>query len=227
VKKRTSGSTTTIMCRACVCRRINAPAIIFCGASTMTSAPALVGELLEKIVEAQMNVKTFSEREFGIVQRSCGMGDDYAGLISPDMYGEFCYPYMQTLYDSYGLQGRSLHCETLKRGHHKYLLQLRIDHYDPGVNPDLAVEDILEECPGLFFTYNLFTVRDMVNGSPATIQARCENLIRRGAPGLMTEITVKTPEENIDAFLQTMRPYSPAPAEEPQRRSPEHLLPKD
>ena len=119
--------------------------------------PELIKELLEKVVEAQCNVMTFSEKEFGLKRTSCGMGDDYGGLISPDMYGEFCYPYMKILYDKYGIEGRSLHCESLKRGHHKYLNMLKLDSYDPGVNEDLCIEDILEECPGMFFTYNLFT----------------------------------------------------------------------
>ena len=186
--------------------------------------PELIKELLEKVVEAQSNVMTFTEKEFGIKRKSCGMGDDYAGLISPDMYGEFCYPYMKTLYDTYGFEGRSLHCETLKRGHHKYLNMLGIDSYDPGVNEDLTIEDILEECPGMFFTYNLFTVHDMINKKPDAIREMCEDYIKRGAPGIMTEITIATPEENIQAFLDIVRKYEP---QEKQNKRPEDLLPKD
>ncbi len=184
--------------------------------------PERVKELLEKIVEAQCNVMTFSEKEFGIKRRSCGMGDDYAGLISPDMYGEFCYPYMKILYDTYGLEGRSLHCETLKRGHHKYLNMLKIDSYDPGVNGDICIEDIQEECPGMFFTYNLFTVHDMVNKGPEAIRELCFDYIRRGAPGIMTEITVGTSEENIKAFLEVMRRN-----ESKEQSKPEFILPKN
>jgi uroporphyrinogen-III decarboxylase len=176
-------------------------------------SPKLVHELLEKIVQAQMNVMTFSEWEFGVVRRSCWMGDDYAGLISPAMYGEFCYPYMNRLFETYGAEGRTLHCETLKRGHHRYLNQMKIDHYDPGVNPDITIEDIREECPGLFFTANLHTVRDMVNKRPAEIRGQCEDFIRREAPGIITEITVNTPEENIHAFLETMRRHASQHAE--------------
>ncbi|MCD4824716.1 MAG: hypothetical protein K8S55_08915 [Phycisphaerae bacterium] len=190
--------------------------------------PELIKELLEKVVQAQCNVMSFSESEFGLKRTSCGMGDDYAGLISPDMYGEFCYPYMKILYDAYGFESRSLHCETLKRGHHKYLNMLKIDSYDPGVNEDLSIEDILEECPGMFFTYNLFTVRDMVNETPEAIRELCENYIRRGTPGIMTEITVKTPEENIHAFLEVVRKYEPREERnEPHNERPEDFLPKD
>ncbi|MDD5596952.1 MAG: uroporphyrinogen decarboxylase family protein [Victivallaceae bacterium] len=185
--------------------------------------PELIKELLEKIVEAQCNVMVFSGKEFGITRKTCGMGDDYAGLISPEMYGEFCYPYMKTLYDAYGIEYRSLHCETLKRGHHKYLNMLEIDSYDPGVNKDLSIEDILEDCPGMFFTYNLFTVSDMVNKTPAAVKGLCKDYIRRGAPGIMAEITVKTPEGNISAFLETMREYEPPGKKE----RPEDLLPRD
>ncbi len=173
----------------------------------VVTAPELVHELLSKIVRAQMNVMTFSEREFGIVRRSCWIGDDYAGLISPEMYGEFCYPYMNRLFEAYGPEGRTLHCETLKRGHHRYLNLMEIDHYDPGVNPDITIEGIREECPGLFFTINLHTVRDMIDKAPDAIRAQCEDFIRRGAPGVITEITVNTPEENIRAFLETMREH--------------------
>ncbi|MCF7854979.1 MAG: hypothetical protein K9N51_09290 [Candidatus Pacebacteria bacterium] len=185
--------------------------------------PGLVKDLLQKIVDAQENVMTFSEKEFGITRCSCGMGDDYAGLISPDMYGEFCYPYMKQLYDAYGVEGRSLHCETLKRGHHKYLNMLKIDSYDPGNNYDVTIEDILEECPDIFFTYNLFTVRDMVNKAPSAIRELCADYIRRGAPGIMTEITVNTPEENIQAFLDIMRAHESGPDND----RPDHVLPRD
>jgi uroporphyrinogen-III decarboxylase len=176
-------------------------------------SPELVHELLGKIVRAQMNVMMFSERQFGIVRRSCWMGDDYGGLISPTMYGEFCYPYMNRLFETYGAEGRTLHCETLKRGHHRYLNMMKIDHYDPGVNPDLTIEDIREECPGLFFTINLHTVRDMVNKTPDEIRGKCEDFIRRKAPGIITEITVNTPAENIRAFLETMRHHASPQAE--------------
>jgi uroporphyrinogen-III decarboxylase len=185
-------------------------ATILRGTDIMTDlvmSPDLVKELLEKIVEAQCNVMTFTEREFGIEVRSCGMGDDYAGLISPDMYEAFCFPYMKQIYDRYGEQARSLHCETLKRGHHQYLNRLKLTSYDPGVNPDITIEDILKECPGLFFTINLHTVRDMVNKLPDGIRAMCEDYVRRGAPGVMAEITVRTPEENIRAFLEAGKTY--------------------
>ena len=186
-------------------------------------SPALVKELLEKVVEAQCNVMNFTERELGIDIKTCGMGDDYAGLISPDMYGEFCFPYMKQLYDRYGQDARSLHCETLKRGHHKYLNMLGLTHYDPGVNPDITLEDIRVECPGLYFTVNLFTVRDMVNKAPDEIRKLCKDYIHRGAPGVMTEITVKTPEENIRAFLETVREYEQGPKREAEGPT----LPKD
>ncbi len=189
----------------------------------VVTEPELVKELLEKIVEAQRSVMTFSEQEFGIKRNSCGMGDDYAGMISPDMYADFCYPYMKQLYDEYGTESRSLHCETLKRGHHRYLTMLKIDSYDPGVNPDLSIEDILEECPGMFFTYNLFTVRDMLNGNPDSIRDLCEDYIRRGAPGIMTEITVRTPEANIVAFLEAVRRHDKGS----HRAEPSLVLPKD
>jgi len=167
----------------------------------------LVKELLEKIVEAQCNVMSFSEKEFGIHIESCGMGDDYSGLISPDSYAEFCYPYMKMLYEEYGVNNRSLHCETLKRGHLKYLRMLEIDHFDPGVDEDLTIEDILNELPGVFFTFNIFTVRDMLNGTPETIKKLYKQYVLRGAPSIMTELTVGTPEDNIHAFLESAREF--------------------
>lgn len=169
--------------------------------------PDLIKELLDKIVETQCNVMAFSEKEFGIHIESCGMGDDYSGLISPASYAEFCYPYMKALYEKYGIKQRSLHCETLKRGHLKYLKMLKIDNFDPGVDEDLTVEDILEELPDTIFTFNLFTVRDMVNGTPESIRNLYSQYVRRGAPSIMTELTVGTPEENIQAFLKVAREF--------------------
>ena len=162
--------------------------------------------LLEKCTEANISVIRMVAELSGRKAESIWMGDDYGGMMSPDMYQEFSYPYLKKVYEKYNIKNKTLHCETLKKGHLKYLGMLGADWYDPGVNDDLSVKDIIEETD-VKFTYNLFTVRDMLNGYPETIKKRYIEIVHDGAPAVTAEICRGTPKENIAAYVNIAREY--------------------
>jgi len=162
--------------------------------------------LLQKCTETSIVLTGMLGELFGCNAESMWLGDDYGGLISPEMYSEFSYPYIKRIFDTYNPIKRTLHCETLKKGHLKYLKMLEVDWYDPGVNNDLTVEDIISETD-VKFTYNLFTVRDMLNGNPETIRKKYFEIIESGAPAVTAEICRGTPSENVLAYVNTAREF--------------------
>jgi len=160
--------------------------------------------LLNTCAGANMAIIKLAREISGEKPDAIWVGDDYSGLISPEMYGEFSYPYLQMVYECVDVKRRVLHSETLKKGHLKYFEKLKIDFYDPGINDNLSVKDILEATDA-DFSYNLFTVRDMMNGTPASIRAKYLEIIGDGAPFVTAEISPGTPRENVLAYVGAAR----------------------
>ncbi len=133
-----------------------------------------------------------------------GITDDYGGLVSPEHYGRFVAPYLERLYSAYPGASRSLHAETLHKEHLTFLDQIDIADYDPGMNQYLSIEAIRERTD-TFFYWNLFTSRDMLQGTPESIRKLITESVEQGAPGIMTEICRGTPKENVRAFLSCVR----------------------
>lgn len=161
--------------------------------------------LIEKCLDVNIQTTRFIEKLSGKKLESLWIGDDYGGMISPELYGKFDYPYLERFYQAFGVR-RSFHCETLRKGHLKYLNMLGIDFFDPGISDFLTVKDIICECRAPF-SYNLFTVRDMLNGTPETIRNTYMRIVEDGAPSVTAEICRNTPKENILAFVEIARKY--------------------
>ena len=169
---------------------------------------AAVKHLIEIAAGTTIEIIRFRDKYTGVRTESVCMTDDYGGLISPQMYQEFCLPYMIAVFEALNIEEnkRALHCETLKRGHLKYLDAAGISWFDPGVNEHLSVTDILAET-AVTFAYNIFTVRDMKESTPENIGQLYRQAVADGAPEMMTEICRDTPPENIKAFLNVAREY--------------------
>lgn len=133
-----------------------------------------------------------------------GIADDFAGLISPEMWPEFVMPYYRRIYEALGDGPRSMHSELLHPGHLPFLLDLGITNFDPGNDQYLTVEDLVA-CDGLNFTWNLFTVRDMQRGTPESIRSLYVSCVERGATAVVTELCRGTPPENVRAFIEVAR----------------------
>lgn len=136
-----------------------------------------------------------------------GIADDMAGTLSPAMWPEFVVPYWRRIYEALGPGRRSVHTELLRPAHLPFLTELGIDSYDPGNDQYLTVEDVVRGVGDMRFTWNLFTVRDTMEGTPESIEALYTNAVEVGAPAMMTELCRRTPRENVRAFVEVARRY--------------------
>ena len=136
-----------------------------------------------------------------------GIADDMAGNLSPALWPEFVLPYWQRIYDTLSDGRRSLHSELLRPAHLPLLASLGLSHFDPGNDQYLTASDVVRGAPGLRFSWNLFSVRDMLQGTPESIRAAYVAAVNAGAPEVMTELCRGTPRENVYAFLEVARQH--------------------
>ncbi len=169
----------------------------------MVTNPSEVKALLEIITETAVRVVRFQRQFTGKKPDEIGMDDDYGGLVSPRIYEEFNYPYIKRIYDEAGTQRRHLHSETFGRGHLPYVCRLGITDYDAWPYHDLTVEDVKEELPDTFFTWNIETTKDLFVDRPDRIKAKFRHAVAAGAPGLPLYICARgVPQANVKAFIE-------------------------
>jgi uroporphyrinogen-III decarboxylase len=130
-----------------------------------------------------------------------GIADDHAGNLSPAMWPEYVLPYYAQIYEQLGTTRRSMHTELVRTGHLPLLKQLDLDHINYGENQYLGVRDVVEGL-GVPFDWHIKTVPQMLQGTPAQIQAAYHQAVADGAPEMICELTVGTPVENIRAFIK-------------------------
>ena len=150
--------------------------------------PAESKALLELCADVNIAVLSFWKETTGKDIKFLWFGDDYSGLISPELYGEFSYPYIKKIYDYAEKPYMMLHCETLKKGHLKYLDMMGVNFFDPGNNENLSV-------------------KDMLYGTPESITNKYMQCVADGAPAMTAEICRKTPDENIRAYIDIAKKY--------------------
>lgn len=169
--------------------------------------PSALKELLEIITDTAIRLLKFEEEVTGKGIESIGMDDDYGGLISPEMYREFNFPYMKRIYGEFGKRERFIHSETLGKGHLKYLRELGITNYDAWPFGTLAINDIKEKLPGTFFSWN-YTTRELYSFTSEQIKAKFRNSVVEGAPMVNLNLCARRiPKENIRAFLEIVKSF--------------------
>jgi len=169
--------------------------------------PKEMKKLLELVTETSLLLREVIEKVTGKKIEATGIADDFSGLLSPEQYEEFAYPYQKKIYETYGKKGRSLHSELLHREHLKFLPMLGVTHYDPGTDQYLSVKDILAEIPDIPFSFNLKSSTDMLQGNPETIKEKYRKIVADGAPEIMTELCRGVPKENIFAFIEVAKEF--------------------
>ncbi len=171
--------------------------------------PRRVHRLLSMITENALRLTESLKAKLGEAYTpvvSVGATDDYSGLISPQHYEQFEFPYLDQLYKAYDVPRRHLHAETLHPEHLAFLSRMGVTQYDPGMDQYLCIETIRNNTD-VFFYWNLHTVGDMLQGHPAGIREKYRDSIGKGAPGMMTEICRRTSPDNIRAFLEVARSF--------------------
>lgn len=138
---------------------------------------------------------------------AAGIADDMAGMLPPALWPEFVLPYWERIYQELGPGRRSVHTELLRPGHLHFLTELGMDAYDPGNDQYLEVTDVVPLVGTMDVSWNLYTVRDMLNGTPDTIRTTYENAVAAGMKTMMCELCRATPRENVHAFVEVGRRF--------------------
>lgn len=166
--------------------------------------PRAAHALLSLVTDLEIAFRRATREVSGAHPCGASVSDDFAGCISAPMWPEFVLPYWSRLLEAQGPGTRSLHSELLRREHLRFLPQLGFDVFDPGMDQYLTVKMIREEID-IPFTWNIFTSRDMLQGTPASIQAAYRQAVADGAPMMTVEVCRHTPRENIHAYLEVAR----------------------
>ena len=166
--------------------------------------PAAAQALLELTTELAIRYRRYALEVMGLEPVDVGISDDFAGCISPRHWPSMVLPYWERIYAALGTGRRYLHSELLRPGHLKFLEPLGIAEYDPGMDQYLSVKAILAETR-VPFTWNLFTSRDMMQGTPESIEALYRQAVADGAPKMTAELCRGTPEANVQAYLAVAR----------------------
>ena len=81
-----------------------------------------------------------------------GNPDDFAGMLPPAMFAEFVVPYWERLYAGQQSTSRFLHSELLREEHLPFLVDAKIDRYDPSADQYVTPELLSRKCPCPFRT---------------------------------------------------------------------------
>ena len=170
--------------------------------------PAVAHHLLDVVTETYIRFVRYVRRVNGQAEQGAvGIADDMAGTMSPAMWPEFVVPYWERIYEALGPGPRTVHTELLHREHLRFLKPIGIASYDPGNDQYLTVYDVVAGAGDMDFSWNLFTVRDMLEGTPESIRALYTEAVAAGARHMMTELCRGTARENVHAFVEIARLY--------------------
>jgi len=138
------------------------------------------------------------------------LADDFASLISPDMWSEFVIPYWNRYYEgSASGTYRWVHCEDMLVPHLKYLKDAKISEYQPSVSDKLTVASIKEntDIPFDWMIYS-WIILEM---SDKEIQDWVDYVVREGITKPRTQINAMTfrtgKTDRIFAFLDAFEKY--------------------
>ncbi len=146
-----------------------------------------------------------------ISPRGCGLADDFASLISPDMWPEFVVPYWNQLYEGLTTgSSRFLHCENLAPAHLRHLKSAKVTYFQPSVSPMLTLEKVREntDIPIDWLLYPFH----IVNMSDEEIQEWVDTTVRAGVTIIRTQFGRFACEngklDRIKAFYRAFEKYS-------------------
>ncbi|NPV06334.1 MAG: hypothetical protein HPY83_00050 [Anaerolineae bacterium] len=170
--------------------------------------PEVAHHLLGVVTQTYISFVRYARRINGQPETgNTGIADDMAGMLPPALWPEFVLPYWLRIYEELGPGRRSVHTELLRPDHLRFLRELRIDAYDPGNDQYLQVEDVIGLVGHMDVSWNLHTVRDMLDGTPATIRTTYTAAVDAGMRHMMTELCRRTPRENVAAFVEVAREH--------------------
>jgi len=129
--------------------------------------PEKAKRFLSLLTDSIVGFHHFTNKVNGMLEvnpHSAGLADDFASLISPDMWSEFVVPYWNQYFEGLTTGTRSVHCENLAPAHLKYLKDVRLSHYQPSVSNLLTIENVKANTDipfdWLLYSYNITEMSD-------------------------------------------------------------------
>lgn len=150
----------------------------------------------------------------GLRKDSCGLADDFASLVSPDMWDEMVIPYWNQYYEEQSVEGckRFVHVEGLSPKHLPKLGLAHINHYQPSVSDRIRLEDALEQRGKAYdyFDWLLYAYR-VTEMTDEEIQAWVDRVVAENVTTIRTQIgefTCKAQKfDRISAFYRAFEKY--------------------
>jgi uroporphyrinogen-III decarboxylase len=167
--------------------------------------PAHAHRLLDVCTEVFIRWTRASQKVTEETANVVAICDDYAGMLGPDLWPEFVLPYYRRIIDALGPNGCWMHTELVHRQHLPLLRDMNIIYINFAENQYITIRDVFEELPKTPFGWHILSVKDMLQGTPASIKARYREIVAAGVNEVRCELTVGTPPENICAFVDIAR----------------------
>lgn len=158
--------------------------------------PLKVKEFLRLVTDSIIKFKQFIRVFTGqskIDSAVGGLADDFASLISPNLWDEFVVPYWEQYYNGITTGKRRLHAENLSPEHLGYLKKCKIDFYDPSVSSKLNPKNIKESID-IPFSWLLPTF-ELIYMSKYDIEKWVYGALENGASLIHTELSRLTCED--------------------------------
>ena len=137
------------------------------------------------------------------------ISDDFAGLMSPDHFGEFVVPCYQRFFEVLNAGRRFLHSELLRSGHLGWLSEMHLNCLNLGENQYLKPSDVIKNTR-VPFDWHVKT-STLAQGTPAMVREEYIAALEDGAVAMVAELAARRiPKENIQAFVEVARAFGPS-----------------
>ena len=117
----------------------------------MYDDPEETERFLAKVTDASIFIREKIEEATGTPMLSTWIYDDFAGMLSPDLYLRYAIPCYRRIYERFGRFGRILHSEYLRPQHLRIAKkELDITYFNPASAEKLTIAQIAEVMGGYF-----------------------------------------------------------------------------
>ncbi len=159
--------------------------------------PAATERILDAVTGADLRIRAFDESLCG-ARDGAYTGDDFAGLLSPEMFRRFAIPQYEHIYA--GRSNRFMHSELLRAGHLQLAKDaLRLTCFHGAGCQNLTLAEMYGIMGHDFWTQ--LTPQDLFELSPQAITERVKLYAHSGAGYVQLYPGRGTPEANMQAAI--------------------------
>jgi hypothetical protein len=111
--------------------------------------PPAAQEFLRLVTASIIEYARFQSELYGrpfVIPKGCGLCDDIASMVNPEMWPEFVLPYWEQYFRGLTTGTRGAHVEDLRPAQLKYLEEIGLATYDPSISPKLNPRIIAAGC---------------------------------------------------------------------------------